>query len=897
MAISTGAYIRPIYGAAYNPSTPVLSDPAFAGIIDLEIVGGTTSTGKQASFTWWPAILHAFYNWKAQSPTVISAGVPMQTSGVRYVLFDDTPTINVTNKYANGSIGILCFASAHNFYVGQYVTIAGVGSSFNGTVKVTAINSAIGTGVTTVYNITFANVNTVASSASTGTVQAGAVYWNGASNTTFTNITDTTGLNGTNLGPRRWIDYVRALYQKYSVTPPTVLVTWRTGAVDSSHNMENASAWQQNSTTDEFAPSYIAAGNHDAYIQAFASQIADYIFANQTQVIQIRIDQEVNGNNYSWAYNNQWLEPTNSVTATATPDNGASLLNALTQTASSGNPIATSGGSSGSGGYGLYAGMWRHIVSLAKTTITNQLIQNHGMGSGAAATLAANVQFVWCVGSGSLITASTGAPIANPPYPQVPHTYGATGGSTAMAYTISSISVAGGNTTLTVTPGTDYVANASNTYSLIGHGIPVGAQVAPTSGGTGDLVTAVTNTTVTFATGSNVYSVGGSVTLAGVSSYVASAAPWASFYPGNDVVDVVSIDGYNPSKTTGTWKNFWSGGSGGNIFPTVYPAVVGFVDVSKPFQISETGSVEGGSGTPTKAQWFYTNLAGGGAMGAVGQLQSNMSRVTSLVYFDQGGRNSGYQVRTSSASFAEWQKLGAEPGWTSLGTLPASPPITTGVPVTVIVIRNNTKANLANETSNSVAEWVYASDEHWVSMGDGASAPVPASVPWLPLAPAGELTTGNVLTATAARAAAFQPPAAALGATNGVAVLGGDASLTAAQTNVVLTSGTLTAGAWYVLMGSMLVAQPTTVNITDLYFVLGTASLTSGTLTGTTIPKATAAAGTASGTVSAIVQINGAGTITLNGFPAGAVAFTAKRFTQAGASSIPATWLSWFRIA
>ena len=947
MTIPIGAFVQPNYNA--TPFTPgpgnVLSDPAMTGIA-LEIVGGGSSS--QQSWTWWPNILHAFYNTKGYCPNAGSAGVPMPLAGVRYIPFDDTPAQSLGssgNKYANSGTLILCFTLPHSFYVGQFVQCSGITATINtggisggGVYQVTAINSAVnGTSITTAYNVSLkqgTSTNITTSAQTTGTVAAAAAYSTATSGgysalTPFTNITDTTGLNTNNLGPRRWIDYVAALYTQYSATPPTFLVTLRTGGVSSSHNMENASSWQQNAGTDEWDPAYIIAGNHDAYFNAFFSQVADYMYANQSYNFVLRIDQEMNGASYSWCYNNQWIEPVNSIAPTATPSNGPSLLNVLNQSATSGNPITS---------YGLYAKMFQHIVSLAKTQFANQLQNAHGMTSGQATTLAANYKFHECFGSGSIITPTANAPIVTPPYPQIPHTLAlpTTGG-----YTITGVASAGGNTTLTVNPGTDFTSGTSGTWNLVGHGIWPGALICPggTAIGTGsaDTVASITNTTITFPTGTFTYQVGGSVTLwwgsSAAQTYIQSVGGQALFFAGDSTVDIPGFDGYNSGKTGGTWKNFTSqtqgSGSypGASIFSAAYTAVTAIT--AKTLMITETGCPEGNStaitgvnapNTASKPQWIITNLGSGG------QLLSGMTQVGYLVYFDQTGRGSSYSVRTSPQALTQWQALGSV--YTTNGVLPINPPISTGLQPRTLIIRNNTAANFAQETSKTIAELAMITDTPALLGGAASALLAPENMPWLPFAPAGALTLGQVFTATGAHAASFQAPtvingvtvsgtptagyvltatsataatwqaaSSAVGGTNFTTVLGSNlTSIVGGQTNVLVTSGSnLTSGYTYLLIGNAVMDEASATNVFDLYFQVGTAT-TSSTFVASTSGKASAVAGTQNANVAQILVCTGTGTVTLNAYPAGASTWTCYNGAQGG-STLKGTWMQAIRIA
>lgn len=424
-------------------------------------------------------------------------------------------------------------------------------------------------------------------------------YWDiGASSTaTFTNRADTTGNSNNAIGqsvyPKLFCENTRLQYPG-----ATAVMTWRSGAVDSTNNMENGSAWQE-----EFTCAQILSGLHDTYIKGWGSQVADYLFAHQTMKLQVRFNQEMNGNNYNWGFNQAWMNPAN-------PTNGPMLLNALTQTASSGNPIASTGGSSGIGGYGLYGGMFRHVVTLLKQTIVGRLV-NLGLSLGAVGTpgtalfiAANNFQTIWCVGNGQAFANPFGAPAdgnqlvaGGNPFTSVSNAYAGHQEQPFQA----------------VFDGTNAVVKfafpqTSSSSNPIGHTFPVGSLLAFTGTGTNlDTgtwkVTALTNTTVTLAntTTASTVAIPGTATcqLASVSNYVQQVCPWISFYPGDDaeavyslpIVDIVSIDGYNAQHVGTGWKQIQS------IFDNTsstgaYSSLVAAVNAGKPFQVTETACIE-----------------------------------------------------------------------------------------------------------------------------------------------------------------------------------------------------------------------------------------------------------------------------------------------------------------
>lgn len=413
-----------------------------------------------------------------------------------------------------------------------------------------------------------------------------------AGTATFTNRTDwgngTSTGNWNNLGCKRFVEYVRQ-----QMPGTTAVITWRSGGVDGTNNMENASGWQ-----DEFSLANIVAGNHDTFIKAYGSQIGDYLFAHPTMKIQLRLDQEMNGNNYGWAYNQSWANP-------GTPTNGPKHLNALTQTATSGNPIVTAH-------YGLYAQMYQRVVRLLKQSIVARLV-NLGKTLGTTSTAGtalficnASFQTIWCVGSGSQFPTVANAPLAGNqtvialPFTQVGDLYN------GRVESINNIVFSGSVATVTLN-----FPQTGGSAKPVGHSFPIGSVLAFTSTGTtldsGTFtVTGITNTTFTVASAVSASTVtpgSATCTLSGVTSYVNQISPWISFYPGDGVdptyglpdVDILSIDGYQAQHVGTGWKldqDIFDSNSNG-AYSSLAAAIA-----TKPFQISETACIENPAAVP-----------------------------------------------------------------------------------------------------------------------------------------------------------------------------------------------------------------------------------------------------------------------------------------------------------
>lgn len=408
--------------------------------------------------------------------------------------------------------------------------------------------------------------------------------------TTFTNRTDTSGTGGTNgnpnnLGIKRWCDWVRD-----QCPGSTAVFTWRCGAVDNTNNMENSSAWQQ-----EFHPYAVLTGSQDGFIKVFAAQMANWIAQNPQTPLECRLPQEMNGNNYGWAMNQQWVNP-------AMPLNGPLLVNCFNQSATSGNPIATTGGSSGIGGYGYFGGYFRYVSGMLKQQIVATLMVTWGMTKAAAVALcASNFQTIWCEGSGNTFPIVSGAPKCGNqtsqarPFVEIGAAFN---GSSTISMNSATVSTSGGVTTVVLDPAHAF---PQTTAGPVGHCFPQGSTVIfATTGGGLDThtykLTQIGLQTLTFASTVTGYTAtGGTVAINAPTTYVQNAAPYMGFYPGDDnepntglpYVDIVSMDGYNGQHTGTNWKSINS------IFSGIYSVLsVGCKSGAPVMQVTENACIE-----------------------------------------------------------------------------------------------------------------------------------------------------------------------------------------------------------------------------------------------------------------------------------------------------------------
>ena len=113
---------------------------------------------------------------------------------------------------------------------------------------------------------------------------------------------------------------------------------------------------------------------------------------------------------------------------------------------------------------------------------------------------------------------------------------------------------------------------------------------------------------------------------------------WTRYYPGDEYVDWVGIDGYNWGGSE--WSSF------GAIFGPVYDSYAG----RKPIMICETGSVETGG---NKAAWIAN----------AGDWMKSHDGVRAFVYFDTNQSSSGldWRVSSSSSSFSAFKTLANDP--------------------------------------------------------------------------------------------------------------------------------------------------------------------------------------------------------------------------------------------
>ncbi len=106
-----------------------------------------------------------------------------------------------------------------------------------------------------------------------------------------------------------------------------------------------------------------------------------------------------------------------------------------------------------------------------------------------------------------------------------------------------------------------------------------------------------------------------------------------SYYPGNDFVDIIGIDGFNfgTSAANTTWVSFYA------IFSHAYEYIVSHYN--KPLIISETASAEVGG---NKAQWVRDMF---------GTLETSMPKIQEVIWFNLN-KETDWRINSSSEALS-----------------------------------------------------------------------------------------------------------------------------------------------------------------------------------------------------------------------------------------------------
>jgi hypothetical protein len=115
---------------------------------------------------------------------------------------------------------------------------------------------------------------------------------------------------------------------------------------------------------------------------------------------------------------------------------------------------------------------------------------------------------------------------------------------------------------------------------------------------------------------------------------------WANFYPGDDYVDWMCIDGYNWGTVMGlSWQSFQT------IFSGIYP---GIAAKNKPIIIAETASTEQGG---DKAQWIGAILPA---------LKGSFPAIKAFVWFDIN-KETDWRINSSPAAQTAFVSMVSDP--------------------------------------------------------------------------------------------------------------------------------------------------------------------------------------------------------------------------------------------
>jgi hypothetical protein len=123
----------------------------------------------------------------------------------------------------------------------------------------------------------------------------------------------------------------------------------------------------------------------------------------------------------------------------------------------------------------------------------------------------------------------------------------------------------------------------------------------------------------------------------------ANAPPIEAFFPGDEYVDWVSIDGYNRNR--GMWRTV------DNLFAAAYATATKIS--RRPVMIAETACVEDEKDPTAKPRWITD--------GFLNVIPNQMPRVKAILYFNNAGHGYTYRLDSSPQSFAAFKAVVASP--------------------------------------------------------------------------------------------------------------------------------------------------------------------------------------------------------------------------------------------
>jgi hypothetical protein len=127
----------------------------------------------------------------------------------------------------------------------------------------------------------------------------------------------------------------------------------------------------------------------------------------------------------------------------------------------------------------------------------------------------------------------------------------------------------------------------------------------------------------------------------------------ASYYPGDDYVDVIGLDGYNWGSGLAQWQTFTQ------AFGPSY-AIVTALSSTKPIEITETASAEAGG---SKASWITSAF--------LTEIPASFPRVVAVIWFDVN-KETDWRIDSSPTALSAYQQVAGSPLWGGQSTATAT---------------------------------------------------------------------------------------------------------------------------------------------------------------------------------------------------------------------------------
>jgi hypothetical protein len=132
----------------------------------------------------------------------------------------------------------------------------------------------------------------------------------------------------------------------------------------------------------------------------------------------------------------------------------------------------------------------------------------------------------------------------------------------------------------------------------------------------------------------------------------------ASYYPGDDYVDFIGLDGYNWGSGLGEWQTFTQ------VFGPSY-AIVAALSSTKPIEITETAAAEAGG---SKASWITSAF--------LNEIPASFPRVVAVIWFDEN-KETDWRIDSSPTTLLAYQQVAASPLWAGQSTFAGTTGATT----------------------------------------------------------------------------------------------------------------------------------------------------------------------------------------------------------------------------